>query len=158
MQEIFADYIKACRKNAGFTLDEAALDLNVSRRMLNYYESGGQRVPDNVAMSMARIYKNPGICYMWLYCTRCGHEILSELDEKSLAENVLSFIDSMAEVKANTGRLVRIGKDNRVDAGERSEFEQIKKRSLVPIIKNSFGILFAADNKKPLRAATQSGR
>ena len=66
MQYSFHEFIKQCRINANFSVDKAAFELNICRRTLNYYENGTVAVPDDVAYSMAILYKTPVIKYLWL--------------------------------------------------------------------------------------------
>ena len=66
MQEHFSGVIRAARKCARLTKEKAAEMLYLSPRMLNYYEAGRWRVPDDIVARMVKIYGSIEIGYRWL--------------------------------------------------------------------------------------------
>ena len=66
MKGYFADMIYAARKCAKLTVEKAAEKLFVTPRMLNYYESGRWRVPDDMVARMVQLYGSVEIGYRWL--------------------------------------------------------------------------------------------
>lgn len=66
MKGYFADMIHAARKCAKLTVERAADRLFITPRMLNYYESGRWRVPDDIVARMVKMYGSIEIGYRWL--------------------------------------------------------------------------------------------
>ncbi len=155
MNNDFVKLIKKCRKNAHLTIEEAAFLLNTSTRNLYYYENGTSKVPDDMAVAMSRIYRNPLVKYAWLQNTRCAQAILPELGDKSLSENILDIMYVLDKMDAHSTDLIDIGRDNMIDDKERSLYEKIKQNCLLPLSRCVFALSFPI-NKKIARESSQA--
>lgn len=49
----------ACRKNAGFTLREAAKELGISYQTLSKYENNSSNIPMNLLKNIVSLYQVP---------------------------------------------------------------------------------------------------
>lgn len=147
--------IKKCRVNAHLTQEEASEKLNIARRTLCCYEDGSLNLPDDIAVAMSNVYKNPAIKYMWLQNTRCAQSILPELGDKTLSENVLDTMYVLDEMQEHSHDLIAIGRDNKVDENEHTLFEKIKRSCFLPLARCVFALSF--QTKNPLEATTSNG-
>lgn len=66
MKEHFAEMVRAARKCARLTVEKAAERLFITPRMLNYYEAGRWRVPDDMVARMVQTYGSMEVGYRWL--------------------------------------------------------------------------------------------
>ena len=124
MHTNFPKFIKQCRIKAKMTQEAAAIELNVPRRSLVNYESGFTAVPDDIAVAMSKLYNAPIIRYLWLRNTLCG-QFLLEVEEKDLAENILSLAVWFNNSRTCMDELLAIGADGYIDIKEMSKYTQI---------------------------------
>lgn len=124
MQYSFHEFIKQCRINANFSVDKAAFELNICRRTLNYYENGTVAVPDDVAYSMAILYKTPVIKYLWLKNSKCGNE-LPNIWGNNLSEKILSLAVNLKISNDCLHELMTIGLDGEISTEEKPKYNKI---------------------------------
>lgn len=124
MHTSFPKFIKQCRIDAKMTQEYAAIELNVPRRSLVNYESGFTAVPDDIAVAMSKLYNAPIIRYLWLRNTLCG-QFLLEVEEKDLAENILSLAVCFSNARTCIADLMAIGADGHIDMKETPKYIQI---------------------------------
>lgn len=151
MYDDFLVFIKSCRKNARLTLEQAAYQLNVSPRQVSNYESGYHRVSDDIAVSMARAYKNPLIIYKWLRCNKCGQMILPDLGNQALAENILDVLMHVEQIQKRTSELINIGRDGKVDKREQTSFDKINDDYCIPLAKSLIRLALCNKKTEPSR-------
>ena len=136
MNNDFQSFIKDCRYAAHLTLEKAAFLLNTSPRQISNYEKGTHKVPDDIAVAMARVYQNREIIYRWLRNNRCGQMILPDVGEQGFAESVLDVLSNIDLMQENIKELINIGKDGKLDAMEEPVFEKIKASCCIPLARS----------------------
>lgn len=117
---------KEARKQAGLSLDEAAYRLSVAPRTLAKYEAGELRVPCEIVVKMAEIYREPELV-AWHCATQCaaGRLLKPVYESGELATNSLALLKELNDVNACMGRLVAMAADGRITLAEEVEFERV---------------------------------
>ena len=138
-----AEIYKTCRELAGLTQEEAAEKLCCSVRQLARYESGEQKVPDDIACRMVAIYDSRylGIRHLCLV-SRVAADLLPPVAVMDLPAAVLTLINRLTELADRNRRMMQIAEDNRIDEQEQADHQEIEA-IVLQVISACFGFLSA---------------
>lgn len=128
MPEEYRNIYKSARRSAGLTQEAAAERLSISVESIRAYENGG-RIPSN------DIVERMVVCYNIQYlAVEHLHEtnvlmarVVPPLERRSVMETVVRLYNRLKrfEERDNVERLMEMVEDGKIDASERSEFEDI---------------------------------
>jgi len=114
----------SARKDAGFSIEEAAYRVNVASRTLIKYEHGETIPGPDVVLAMSRVYKRPWMTQ--IYCKECcaigqaySYEVLNNvnLDPQNI---MLKLIGEMNEAQTVLNKMLEIA----VNKNSRSDFTE----------------------------------
>ena len=117
MPEEYRNIYKSARRSAGLTQEAAAERLSISVESIRAYENGG-RIPSNdIVERMVVCYNTQYLTYQHLHETNVlVARVVPELEHRSLKR---------FEERDHVERLMEMAEDGKIDASERSEFEDI---------------------------------
>ena len=141
MNKDFGLLLIQARQSAGMTQEKASELLDISTRTLAKYE-GNQTKPSMDGMyKICKLYNNSYIGYEYVRTYELGRLLYPELENNSLAEKGLSFLDSLNTVSPLQTDIIKICLDNKIDVSEQSKFKKIVDTSK-GLIKAVFGLRF----------------
>lgn len=122
---------KQARKEAGFTLEDAAWRLNIAPRTLAKYEAGDLRVPPDTVCKMAELYCKPELpllhCAQHCAIGRLYHPVI---EPGNIATGTLALLKELKDVNERVHALINIAADGHISPEEAEEFEAILKELL----------------------------
>ena len=137
---------KVARLRAEIPQIESATDLALSRRCLAAYESGARQVPEDIVLSMMKLYRAEYLGYLHLRESRVGQIILPKLHtDKSLAACTVMAQIASDQLRITLNELLAIAADDMVSDSEEATFKAIQEHlkliiaGLFPIAIGSFG-------------------
>ena len=115
-----------CRKQAGYTQENAAELLGCSVRMLARYESGEVPVPDEIVCRMDQLYCSHFLAYTHLHkSSRLAAKLLPAVTDCGIQTAAMSFFNQLEGLENDVGRmLVRIAEHRVIDPQERHVTEE----------------------------------
>ncbi len=118
---------KICRKQAGYTQENAAELLGCSVRALARYESGEAPVPDEIVCRMDELYSNHFLAYVhFRESSRLAAGLLPEVTGCGFQTAAMRFYNQLDGLEENVGRmLLRIAEDGMIDQRERKTMEEL---------------------------------
>lgn len=122
---------KSARKEAGFSIQEAAWQLHVGSRTLTNYEQGYTIPPPEVVLNMVKLYNCPELTAK--YCAKIcpiGQVYAHCYERNNMATTVLSLLKEFTDVEKLKDKLIAIACDNRLDESEIPEFRDILKEAI----------------------------
>lgn len=119
---------RTCRDAAGLTQEQAAELLNCSVRQLARYESGEQRVPEDVAYRMVSLYDSPLLEVQHLrLVSPVAADFLPPVVQRAFIQASIKIANQMRNFyKSDQGyRLLEIAEDNVVSPDEEPLYREI---------------------------------
>lgn len=125
MNTDFTRTLILARKQAGFTQEQAAERLDLSRRGLAYYEEG-RTPPDATVARMIKVYSSQYLGYMFLSLElETGRLILPKIVQRpGLASGIMSIHVSIEKAARMYGRLEEIVCDELIDDTEIADYDR----------------------------------
>lgn len=123
-----AEIYKTCREAAGLTQEQASEGLNCSVRSLARYESGEQRVPDDIAYGMVTLYDSPLLEVQHLrLASQVAANLLPPIVQRALIETAIRIFNRMRQFyESHQGeRLLEIAEDNVISPEEEPLYREI---------------------------------
>lgn len=121
---------RTCRESAGLTQEQASEGLNCSVRSLARYESGEQRVPDDIAYQMVVLYNSQLLAVQHLrLVSHVAADLLppvTVLDLPRAAIRIINQVRRFAE-RHRERELLDIAEDGVISLEERPLFDEIMK-------------------------------
>ncbi len=124
MSKDFGLRLIEARERAQMTQEQAAECLDISTRMLSRYEGNICRPSEKTMYRMMEVYGDDSLGYHWLRLSSVGTKILPEMNDSSLAENILGLIVGMKKSRDYLSDLMEIGADNKITANEKPKYIQ----------------------------------
>ena len=125
MKHRFANVCYYARKSAGLTIEQAAELINVSPRMLSYYEAGSKAVPDDKVAKMVQIYENRELGYIYLSERTCtGKLVLPQIQPAGISSRTLRLRIGLRQVAETQHILEDIAVDECISENERTSFQK----------------------------------
>ncbi len=113
------------RRFSGKTQIQAAGELYIDIRTLQFYEEPGKRRPSGeMVKRMAELYRCPWLNYMHLKETAPGH-ILPKVVPMGLCQAVVNMQYELGHVQQQISKLIEIAADGMVDVSEADQFAVI---------------------------------
>lgn len=136
-----------CRKQAGYTQENAAELLGCSVRALARYESGEVPMPDDVVCRMDRLYSSHFLAYTHLHkSSRLAAELLPAVSDCGIQTAAMRFYNQLEGLESEVGRmLLRIAEDGVIDPEERLIMEETILPRLKWLLKAVMEVLMAGD-------------
>lgn len=126
MKQIDRNIYQSARLAAGFTQERAAECLGVSVRSLAAYESGERIPPDDIAVSMADIYRTQWLVYQHVRANvEAAKNILPAIDLQSLPLAILKLHKEVSDFIALRDDMIEITCDGIIDATEQPRWNAI---------------------------------
>lgn len=119
-------------------ISESRIEKIESEKVLPY--------PEDI-LAMAAAYKNPSLCNH--YCSndcRIGQKYVSEIENKSLAEIVLTMLSMLNSLNSRKERLIEITADGTIEDSELRDFVRIQQE-LEKISASADSLRLWIDNK-----------
>ena len=139
MQNACTNIYFAARRAAGHTREKAAEMIPVSVRSLADYENGRTIPPNEVVERMVICYGTQYLAYQHLHETNTlAARVVPSLERRPMIQTVVRLYNDLKRFdnQHNMDALLEIAEDDRVDAGERAEFDGIVQ-DLQEILKTS---------------------
>lgn len=128
MSREFSNYIKACRKAALLTQDEAAERLHISTRSLAAYEGDETPVPEDMVISMTDLYNTKALAFYYMkHQNKVGRLFLPDLKVTDLAAAVVNLKKEINDIQAMEKRLFEIVCDGQISEDEKTDWEAMQK-------------------------------
>lgn len=127
MVQRYRNIYQIARESKGITQEKASELMDISVDSLRAYEGGKRIPPDKVVIKMGELYRNKFLYYQHFKITPLGEKYLPNIEIKTLAETVLTFLDECEDLERIRKIIIKIAKDNEIDEKEKSDWEKIKK-------------------------------
>ncbi len=139
---------KICRKQAGYTQENAAELLGCSVRMLARYESGEVPVPDDIVCRMDQLYANHFLAYAhFRKSSKLAAGLLPEVTDCGIQTAAMRFYNQLEGLEEEVGRmLLRIAEDGLIDEQERPIMEERIRPRLEQLSQAILEILIAGQS------------
>ena len=119
---------KDARKQAGLSINVAALELHIGPRTLVNYENSHTTIPPEAVLNMADVYDQPVLVAR--FCAeQCpiGQVYAHSPKEKCLTENILTLLKELNDIKNDKNRIIEIASDGIIDRDEKHCWDRIMK-------------------------------
>ncbi len=148
-----------CRKQAGYTQENAAELLGCSVRMLARYESGEVPVPDEIVCRMDQLYSNHFLTYVhFRESSRLAAGLLPEVSGYGIQTAAMQFYNQLEGLENDVGRmLLRIAEDGVIDPEERLIMEEKILPRLERLLQAIMEILITGKVQSPKGNQTEGG-
>lgn len=118
------------REELGLTREQAAELLEyISDDRIAKIESGKTLPRAEEVLTMAKAYKEPGLCNF--FCTHeceIGQKYIPKAEEKDLAQITVEMLAEINDLNQEKERLIEIAVDGVIDESEREDFQKIHER------------------------------
>lgn len=117
-----------CRREAGFTQEQAAELLDCGVRTLASWETGVYRPSDEKVLLMCQIYRTPMLAAEHLsFSSGIAQSILPQLKELPMAQAALGLLGAIRAFTAaeSDWTLIEIAADGRISPEERKSFQRL---------------------------------
>lgn len=147
----FGFLLANARKISGYKQEEAAEELHIKTRTLQFYEAGKYIAPEDIVAEMVRLYDCPRIGYEWLRQNEVGKMLLPAVEPKPIYEIYSDVYRRIGEAKRLENRMGKIVEDNVIEPHEQLTNSR-GRVAFLKIIQATFAYL-VHEKTAPARAA-----